>query len=73
MQKSTPLIRFSFLRNLVLTILALGLGLFIVDVVAMYSLLSRIEHHTPPPGSQADSIDAKNGESSKEIQNDRQQ
>ncbi len=73
MQKSTPLIRFSFLRNLVLTILALGLGLFIVDVVAMYSLLNRIEHHNPPPGSQSDSIDAKNGESSKEIQNDRQQ
>lgn len=73
MQKSTPLIRVSFLRNLVLTILALGLGLFIVDVVAVYSHRSRIEHHNPPAGSQSNSIDAKNGESSKEIQDDRQQ
>ena len=73
MQKSTPLIRVSFLRNLVLTILALGLGLFIVDVVAVYSHRSRIEHHNPPAGSQSNSIDAKNSESSKEIQDDRQQ
>ncbi len=55
--------RFTFLRNFILTLLILGLGIAIMDIVTMYNLHNRIEQQkerNAVPGSQLDSDETQN-------------